>query len=203
MTGDTPNSRFIAAAKSGDLAALDAALKDGADLHTERGGLCAMSVAIQNDRTEVAAELLRRNFNPNRASKGHRTSPLQVACGWGRTEIARMLIKHGADVDHIDVHNTTPLCWAIEYNYPEAVELLLDNGADPRRARDYAIVLARNPNLEKIVDYFMDLTADTPAAGRRRGEKLAQALRDGLADDISVKSLRLKSSRRSFARLTL
>ncbi|TAL37287.1 MAG: ankyrin repeat domain-containing protein [Alphaproteobacteria bacterium] len=204
MTDDSnPSEHYLAAVKAGDLAGLDAALNDGADLYAIGGGLCAMSIAIQNGQTGVAAELLRREFNPDFLSEGHGTTPLQVACGWGRTEIAKMLIQHGANVNHIDAHNNDALCWALEYNYPEAVDLLLDQGADPRLARNYGVVLARDPNLEKIVDYFMDLTADTPAAGRRQGEKLAQTLREGIADDISVRTLRLKSSRSSFARLTL
>ncbi|MEZ0225594.1 MAG: ankyrin repeat domain-containing protein [Alphaproteobacteria bacterium] len=203
MADDTLDTRYLDAVKAGDLAAMDSALKDGADLYTVTGGLCAMSVAIQHGRTEVAAELLRREFDPDFGKDIGATTPLMVACGWGKIDIAKMLISQGANVNYADSFDNDPLCWALEYNYKEAVDLLLDNGANPALARKYGVVLARDPDLRPIVSYLFDNTTADGPEGKRWGEKLAQSLRDGLPQDIGVRVLRLKNSRPSFMKMTL
>lgn len=202
MADDTPDTRYLAAAKAGDLPALDAALTDGADMYATEGGLCAMSIAIQNNKTDIAADLLARHFNPDFASEGHATTPLMVACGWGRTDIAKMLIDRGADLSRTNAHGDDALCWAVEYGYKEAVDLLLDAGADPARARNYGVVLARDPRLKEIVSY-LDASTDEKGQGDRWGKKLAQSLREGLPQDIGVRVLRLKNSGPSFMKMTL
>jgi len=49
-------------------------------------------------------------------------------------EIARILVEHGADVDHLG-DEATPLVYAAQYNKKDMVEFLLSKGADAN-ARD-------------------------------------------------------------------
>jgi serine/threonine protein kinase/ankyrin repeat protein len=56
-------------------------------------------------------------------------SPLHGALTYGRVEIARLLIAHGADVHALDSIGRTPLTVAITY-CPSAIELLLASGVD-------------------------------------------------------------------------
>jgi eukaryotic-like serine/threonine-protein kinase len=56
-------------------------------------------------------------------------TPLQVALTYGRVEIARRMLAHGADIHARDSIGRSPLTVAITY-CPSAIELLLASGAD-------------------------------------------------------------------------
>ncbi|MEM9163751.1 MAG: ankyrin repeat domain-containing protein [Cyanobacteria bacterium P01_F01_bin.4] len=71
---------------------------------------------------------------------------LTYAARDGFTDIARLLIDAGADVNWIDGEGVTPLILAAFKNHPELTGLLLDHGADTavrdqwdRTALDYAL----------------------------------------------------------------
>jgi ankyrin repeat protein len=57
-------------------------------------------------------------------------TPLHIASGarWGRSEVVRLLLRFGADVDARDSHNMTPLIYSF-VGPGEAAQLLLDHGA--------------------------------------------------------------------------
>lgn len=46
-------------------------------------------------------------------------------------EMARLLVAHGADVNHVEDERRTPLTSAVVFWYPELVEFLLERGAKP------------------------------------------------------------------------
>lgn len=48
--------------------------------------------------------------------------------------IVRMLLRHGAEIDALDIHGQTPLMHAIIGTCPALVRLLLARGADPNKA---------------------------------------------------------------------
>jgi ankyrin repeat protein len=48
-----------------------------------------------------------------------------------RSDLAKVLIECGTNVNSQDVDNRTPLHFASEFGYLDAVRLLLDHGADP------------------------------------------------------------------------
>ena len=56
-------------------------------------------------------------------------TPLLYAARDGRTEIARMLIAAGANVNLPDANKITPLLMAITNNHPDAADVLIQNGA--------------------------------------------------------------------------
>ena len=59
-----------------------------------------------------------------------RKTPLMYTAIIGNSEIARILIKYGADVNQIDVHGNTALSHAIGNINLEIVKILIKNGAD-------------------------------------------------------------------------
>ena len=55
---------------------------------------------------------------------------LHRAANENRSDIARALIEHGADVAEMDPNTWTPLQWAAWSNSPDVVRILIDNRAD-------------------------------------------------------------------------
>ena len=58
------------------------------------------------------------------------TWTLHRAANENRSDIARALIEHGADVAEMDPNSWTPLQWAAWSNSPDVVRILIDNRAD-------------------------------------------------------------------------
>lgn len=93
---------------------------------------------------EKVRNQLQSGANPNIV---HNTNtPLIYAARDGFTEITRLLIDSGADVNWIDGEHVTPLILASLKGHGEIVELLLKHGADKkvidqweRTALDYAL----------------------------------------------------------------
>lgn len=61
----------------------------------------------------------------------------------GNTEIARLLIEHGANVNAADEYGISPLMSACDGGYVETARLLIERGAD---------VNAVDENLETVID---------------------------------------------------
>lgn len=59
-------------------------------------------------------------------------TPLHLAAHYGHSQVAEMLLAHGADVQARATNDlgTTPLLWAIMGQDVAAITLLLDHGAD-------------------------------------------------------------------------
>lgn len=85
-------------------------------------------------------------------------APLHCAAELNRTEMIKLLIQHGADVNTMDYSGQIPLHYAAIYNYEEITELLLNNGSDINRRDDDGIsplgYAAFNNNLEACVLLF-------------------------------------------------
>ena len=71
-------------------------------------------------------------------------TPLIYACSEGHTEIVRLLMSAGADVnqegpsmDDMDEWQMSPLMVAANYNYYEVVKLLIDAGAQPDKVDQF------------------------------------------------------------------
>ncbi|KAM5507225.1 hypothetical protein McanMca71_001376 [Microsporum canis] len=107
-----------------------------------------LQLAVRQSRPDVVQLLLDAKVNPNRAALGCLT-PLQLACKHKNAEIVDMLLGAGADVnathtphrDSDDLHICsnceggaetfrTPIQIAAEYSNWEAVQLLLESGAE-------------------------------------------------------------------------
>ena len=57
--------------------------------------------------------------------------PLGIALGAGKTDVARLLLEHGADPNGQDDGGWSVLLEAVDKNELEIVRLLLEKGADP------------------------------------------------------------------------
>jgi ankyrin repeat protein len=92
----------------------------------------------------------RSSFSPLTAARSSRAlqqdTPLHLACEGGFTEVVRILLEHGGQINAQDQMNgETPLHLACEAGYSDIIQLLLDYGADTsienvykKRPLDYA-----------------------------------------------------------------
>ena len=103
----------------------------------------ALIEATLADDTDRARTLLQQGTDPNLVYRTN--TALTYAARDGFTDIARLLIAHGADVNWIDCEGVTPLILAAHKDHIELVQLLLAHGADTtikdqwqRTALDYA-----------------------------------------------------------------
>lgn len=102
-----------------------------------------IAATLAGNVDDVRSQLL-QGTNPNVVY--HTNTALTYAARDGFTEIARLLIDYGADVNWIDGEGVTPLILASFKNHRSLVQLLLDHGADTatrdqwnRTALDYAL----------------------------------------------------------------
>ena len=142
---------LIEAAKTGDVEAVRAYIKYGADIEQidEFQGKTPLLWASQQDQPEVVKALLSAGANPNaRASVGGST-PLKIAAYNGHINVVKILLEGGANPNLKDTHffETTALHDAAEKGYEEIVTVLLNGGANPN---------ITNRNGEKPVDVAQD-----------------------------------------------
>ncbi|MEM0979886.1 MAG: ankyrin repeat domain-containing protein [Cyanobacteria bacterium P01_H01_bin.58] len=105
---------------------------------------------------ERVRSLLASGTDPNLVYQTN--TALTYATRDGFTEIARLLINAGADVDWIDGENVTPLILAAFKGHMEIVELLLAYDADPtivdqwgRTALDYALRRGKDDAIAQLL----------------------------------------------------
>jgi len=132
------------AARTGDLAGLQALLASGTDPNTPDGprGFRALAMASRFAQLQTMSVLIGAGASPNlRDAGGNRWVPLQHAVHKHRTAAVGFLLTHGAVADGPGDRGMTPLMMAAASGQTDVVQLLLDHGADPRRRAAGASVL--------------------------------------------------------------
>jgi ankyrin repeat protein len=114
-----------------------------------------MIAAIRGNVDAVKA-LIARDADVNKPG----WAPLHYAASAGsprHTEIIALLLEHHAFIDATSPNGTTPLMMACHYGSGDAVQLLLNEGADPTMrnqlgltAADFALRAGRTEAAEKI-----------------------------------------------------
>ena len=74
-------------------------------------------------------------------------TPIMAACNQGHTEIIRLLIKEGANIEDVDDRGRTPLIIAAMASKHDVIRVLLDNGSNPHR---------RDNNYNTFLYYLID-----------------------------------------------
>ncbi|XP_078658641.1 ankyrin repeat domain-containing protein 17-like isoform X8 [Branchiostoma floridae x Branchiostoma belcheri] len=115
------------ACNEGDVAAVRRLLDEGRSVHeTNEEGESLLSLACSAGYYELAQVLLAMHANvEDRGLKGDCT-PLMEAASGGYTDIVKLLIAHGADVNS---RSSTALTYACAGGYEDVVRILLEAGA--------------------------------------------------------------------------
>jgi ankyrin repeat protein len=114
------------AVKAGDLAKVEALLKDNPKLAFSWNyrGASPLHLAAQWGHTNIA-ELLLANHAEANAVDSHNATPLHLAAQWGHEDVAALLLAHGTKVYARDESNMTPLHKAAKEGHRDVAALLL------------------------------------------------------------------------------
>lgn len=121
LSGD--EARLMDAARRGDIGAVSALLKTGANPNRgdDRGDTPLME-AVRQDNLELTQILLDAGTTPNIKGRGY--TPLGVAARNGNARLAEMLLQAGADPDRKSSDGDTPLHSAALMGYPQVIRIL-------------------------------------------------------------------------------
>ena len=127
------NPILVAAVHNSDLEIVQLLLLKYARPNQANGeGLRALHLAALNGQTAMARALLKGGADP-KAVQVNGTTALHLAALGGHVDVMRVLLKKGASVKAlIQPLKVTPLHLAVKSENPEAVSLLLENGAKPQ-----------------------------------------------------------------------
>lgn len=73
---------------------------------------------------KVATYFLQKRANPNLPTESDGLTPLHIACIWGRTDIVKLLLNHGADLELKCNEGQTPTQYAIAENNYQVIEAI-------------------------------------------------------------------------------
>jgi ankyrin repeat-rich membrane spanning protein len=158
-TGSTP---LISASGGRSLSIVQLLLDFGADInHGDIDGFTALMCAAGAGRADTVRLLISKGALVNKTDHFSRT-----ALSWAMTkadvvDVVKMLLDFGADPNHIDETDMTPLMRAALLQFPRSFDILLKRGANPsishrqsgKTAFDMAIDTG-NPALLRSVKEF-------------------------------------------------
>jgi ankyrin repeat protein len=126
-----PDSAVADAAMKGDIEAVRALLKDGADVNAAQGdGMTALHWAAEAGDIELVGMLLYAGANPQGVTRLGGYTPLHLASKAGRARVVAGLLEAGADpVARTTTGGVTPLHFAAVSGSAGSIEALLAHGA--------------------------------------------------------------------------
>lgn len=123
-------------------------------------GFTPLMWAAAHGQIAVVEFLLQSGADAHVLAKG-RESALSLACSKGYTDIVRMLIDCGVNVNEYDWNGGAPILYAVHGNHVRCVELLLENGGDPTmesdsglNAMDMAVAMGHR-HVQQVIEAHM------------------------------------------------
>jgi ankyrin repeat protein len=131
---NTQQSAYLIPTADGYLELLRLTLAAGADVHsTDSYNGTGLIRAADRGHVEIIRELLQTDINVNHVNRLGWTALLEaIILGDGgprHTEVVRLLVEAGADVNLADGQGVSPLAHAQRQGYSEIVKILQDAGA--------------------------------------------------------------------------
>ena len=160
-TNEFRQPALLYAIRENHVSTVNLLLKSGADpnLVMVDGDFVLREAATSSIDLKICRSLLKSSADPRIANKMGSTA-LHIAAFHGRADVARLLIRAGANVNHRDRLGHGPLTCAISRNHKNVAILLLENGADPRLQPEALGVAAWDGHLqfvEKLIENGWDV----------------------------------------------
>ena len=140
--GDNGYNVLMIASQHGQHHVAEWLVDNGSDVEAkDKYGHTSLHLACICCQAETAALLLRKGADVNKTCTPRAETPLIFACNAGNKETVKALLSHpGLLIDHQEIRGWTALWRGVHRNRPEATELMLAAGADPRIARDDGMI---------------------------------------------------------------
>jgi ankyrin repeat protein len=140
LFGAAENSLLMIAAQMADAQIVGMLLEQGAEVNASDSNFAghALNHALLSQKPDVARRLIEAGADLKLCSPIGKTPPIVLAIysESGDASIARLMMKHGADLSAANQAGESALTWARRRAFPELVELLTSAGtpdpADPR-----------------------------------------------------------------------
>jgi cytohesin len=140
--------------------------------------VCGIQDIIKFLIVERSQDINARGFDRNE-------TPLGVASREGHSEVARVLLEHGADTESRDNDTYSPLERASEEGHTEIVQVLLEHGADVKAVDDEVNVMALHSTSMfgrlAAARVLLEHGADADAKSKDNQTPLHQAENEGVA----------------------
>ena len=161
---------LVDAINSGDVSAVRALIKSGADVNQRSGdGSTALLWATHNSNVEIASALIAAKASVDTAND-FGVTPLLEASRNGDAAMVDLLLRSGADPKRAHPEGETPLLSAARAGSVAAVRLLLARGADVNAAETFqqttALMWAAAEGHTDVVDLLLESGADPNHQGR-------------------------------------
>lgn len=154
---------LLRAVRSGNHTAVVKMLQNGADVNlVQRGEGTPLTIAITNEKFEIARFLLEKGAKPNLGTKSD-GYPLWMAARKGDIELVRLLIRKGADVNAKFRGDGSALIQAVKTGYLEMIKALVELKADVNmgvRGDGNPLIMAAKGGHLEIVSYLVKQGAD-------------------------------------------
>ncbi len=189
-----PEAPIADAAQRGDVEAVRALVRGGADVNAAQGdGMTALHWAADRGDAELASVLVYAGANPEAGTRIGRYTPLHIAARQARRGVVEVLLGAGANpVARTTNGGVTPFHLAAASGDPEIVSAMLAQGADPDLTEgawgQTPLIFAASSNRTEVIRVLLAAGADPnksarsvdvkewEAADRAAGQRLTEAL---------------------------
>lgn len=128
LFGDAP---LVEAVQSGSAEKVNAAILDGASVHTRAiDGTPVIVLAASQRKLDLVKLLIENGARPDDKSKIDQTTALTLAASNGDLEIVVYLLDHKADIDQTGALRETALIKAVRSMRIDVTKLLVERGAN-------------------------------------------------------------------------
>lgn len=151
--------------------------------NTGPDGETALLRASSNGNIAVMKILINAGANVNVSHKSNLGSPLYMASFYDKPEAVRLLLKHGANINYLNMTKDTPLYIACHQGHTEIVRMLLEAKADVSlRAHGTGpsvVMAATHPDKIEILKMLIAAGADVNLTGYKGYTALIDAVDQG------------------------
>ncbi|WP_415395775.1 ankyrin repeat domain-containing protein [Sulfurimonas sp. CS5] len=108
-------------------------LENGADIYDfDNEGVSIFDMSITYNNFEMVEYIIEQGIDVNFTQRRSRFTPLMAAASYGRIEIAKLLIKHGADQNAVDAKGFSAVDFARKMNKKSVLEVFEYDENSPR-----------------------------------------------------------------------
>lgn len=141
------------------------------------------------EEIEVIQNLIKKGADFEYKNKLDGKTALLVAVNSGRTDVVKMLLDEGADIEAYTSSKLTSLMIAAYNGYTEVVELLLENGAKVNSVDKYdytALMVAISNEKSEVAKMLLDKGCDVKKSDALGRTALHIAVSNGLGDVVKM-----------------